>query len=78
MFGVVEAQAANGADVGLGERAEEEADTGGAVGEDRRGEDVPRYDSGSGSVADVTGLGWEYCVAIVDVPITGEETDQAL
>ena len=78
MGGVVEAQAADRADLGGGERAEEAADGCGAVGDGVGAEDVAAYDARGGGVADVGAGGWEDRVAVVDVAIAGEEANEAL
>jgi hypothetical protein len=75
MRGVVEAEAAEGADLGLGEWAEEETDGGGAVREGVGAEDVAGDDSRGSGEADVGGVGREDGVAVVDVAVAGEEAD---
>jgi hypothetical protein len=78
MIRVVEAEAADCADVVLGEGAEEEADARGAVCEGGRLEDVAVYDAGRFGEAGVGGVGGEDGVAVVDVVIVGEEADESL
>ncbi len=73
MGGVVEAQAADCADAGLGERGEEVLDAGDAGGGGRGVEDVAGYDAGGGGVAEVGCVGGEDGVAIVDLSVAGEE-----
>lgn len=78
MLGVIETQAADGTDIGVGEGGEEQADVCYLVRDGVGVEDVTGYDARLGGFGYVGCGGGEDGVAIVGAAVAGEEADEAL